>query len=47
MGETIKNLASNKIYLSDPEEKAPASASATFLLWLLLAIAALVTIFLP
>ena len=47
MGDAIKNVAqSNRIYLSDPDDTAPASRLATSLLWIMLAVAAFVAIFL-
>lgn len=48
VGDIIRTPASGeRIYLTDPDATAPASPRATFLLWLLLGIAALVAIFLP
>ena len=47
MSEAIKASTSGKrIYISDPDETAPASPAANFALWAVLIVAALVAIFL-
>ena len=46
VGDTIKNVAqSNRIYLSDSDDTAPASPLAAGFLWIMLAVAAFVAIF--